>query len=132
MKIQMSKSESEIIFFDSLCNGLSEVCNCYDLSFVYDSEDYSKAKNKLKSEDPENLKTICFEDVIMEILRSGGKLSLVDEDAEESYSITLQDVHTRVKKTPIRYLLDIMKENDDAETADAVLQTVFCGEIIYG
>lgn len=131
MKIQMSKSEAEEIFFNSLCNGLAEVCT-YGLSFIYDEKDYAMAKNKLKSEDPDGEKTICFEDVIMEILRIGGKLSLVDDDSEESYSITLKDVHERVENTPITHLVDIMNENDDAETADAVLQTVFCGEIIYG
>jgi hypothetical protein len=29
-------------------------------------------------------------------------------------------------------LMDAVNENDDADTADAILQTVFYGEVIFG
>ena len=78
--------------------------------------------------------TICVEDVWMEILRNGKELCLVDEgcDGEYTRSITLKDVHDRVQKTPIDHLMDAINEEDDATTADVILQTVFYEDIIFG
>jgi hypothetical protein len=69
----------------------------------------------------------------MEILTLGGKLTLVDEEnGVGDKSITLKDVHRKVTKTPFHHLMDAVNENDDADTADAILQTVFYGEVIFG
>ena len=69
----------------------------------------------------------------MEILRGGGTLTLVDEENGLDPSvISLQDVHERVQNTDVRHLLDAINEEDDADTADVVLQTVFYGEVIFG
>lgn len=129
MKLTMTKKEAEEIFYNSLCNGLGEMSG-YDLDFVYDKDAYKVAKSTLKEKNPND--AICYEDVLMQLLREGGKLTFVDVDAEEAYSITMKEVHSRVKNTPIQHLIDYMQENDDAYTADAVLQTVFFKEIIYG
>jgi hypothetical protein len=69
----------------------------------------------------------------MEILRLGGKLVLVDEEnGMGDKAITLKDVHTKVAKTPLRHLMDAINENDDGDTADCIIQTVFYGEVIFG
>ena len=69
----------------------------------------------------------------MEILRIGGKLTLVDEEnGMGDKSILLKDVHSRVAKTPIRHLMDAVNEQDDADTADCIIQTVFYKEVIFG
>ena len=69
----------------------------------------------------------------MEILRTGGKLVLVDEEnGMGDKTITLKDVHTKVAKTPLRHLMDAIEERDDADTADCIIQTVFYGEVIFG
>jgi hypothetical protein len=47
-------------------------------------------------------------------------------------AITLKDVHTKVAKTPLRHLMDAINENDDGDTADCIIQTVFYGEVIFG
>ena len=130
MEIVMSNEESEQIFFNALCNGLSEVTS-YGLVFSYESAAYNNAKEKLKEEDPSGSRIHCFEDVIIKMLRMGGSISLIEEDGGSDWTITLKEVHERVKNTPIEYLADVINETDDAITADVILQTVFCNEIIY-
>jgi hypothetical protein len=46
-------------------------------------------------------------------------------------SITLNDIHERVKSTPIKHLLDMVNEQDDADTADIILQHTFYQDIIF-
>lgn len=125
MQIQLTNQESEEIFFNALCNGLGYMSG-YGLEFEYSNEQYSAAKKKLESP--------CFEDVLMQILRDGGSLKFVDVECDGEYtrSVSLADVHDRVQRTPLRFLMDMINEEDDAETADVVLQTVFFEEIIFG
>ena len=64
----------------------------------------------------------------------GGSLTFVDIECEGEYTrtISLADVHKRVAKTPIDHLMDMIKETDDAVTADVLIQTVFFEDIIFG
>ena len=131
MKVQLTPQESETHFFDALCNGLQEM-QYYGLELQYSDEHYKAAKDSLKEKSGENY-TICYEDVLMEILRMGNSLSLADlEGGEDSSSITLKEVHERVSNTPIRHLMDAINENGDAITADVIIQTVFLNDVIYG
>ena len=125
MTITFTNEESENYFYNSLCNGLGEMGG-YGLSLDYKKSEYQSAKEKLESP--------CFEDVLMQILRDGGSITLVDEECEGEYtkSITMKDVHERVAKTPIKHLTDAITENDDAITADVIIQTVFFEDIIFG
>lgn len=131
MEIKLTNEESETYFHNALCNGLSYMCSSYDLSLLYSETEYSRARKNLQKSN--QLNATCFEDVLLQLLRDGGKLTLLDEEDEENVnSITLADVHERVSKTPIRHLMNMVNENDDAETADVIIQTVFLGEVIYG
>ena len=125
MKVTLTKKESEDLFHTSLCSGLGYI-DGYGLKLDYSNSDYKNAKSKLDSP--------CYEDILMQILRDGGKLKLVDReyDGEYSKAITLKDVHTMVQETPLEHLMDAINENDDACTADVILQTVFYGEVIFG
>jgi hypothetical protein len=125
MKITLTPKESEEYFYNALCNGLSYVAG-YGISMDYDEIEYGTAKLALKNP--------CYEDVLMQILRDGGKLTMEDVEGEGDMTrtITLADVHERVELTPIKYLTDMITENDDAITADVILQTVFYKEIIFG
>ena len=97
MKVQLTPQESETHFFDALCNGLQEM-QYYGLELQYSDEHYKAAKDSLKEKSGENY-TICYEDVLMQILRMGKSLSLVDlEGGEDSSSITLKDVHEHSNK----------------------------------
>ena len=130
MKILLEKNEAEEIFFNAMCNGLGYVTSGYDLELDFDDKEYQTAAAKLKAEGA----SPCFEDVLMQILRDGNKITLVDIGCEGEYTryIGLSDVHERVALTPASHLLDMINENDDACTADVVIQSVFFEDIIFG
>ena len=134
MEINLTKEESEQYFFNALCNGIGQL-NGYGIRLEYESEDYARAKRILKDNNSKS-KAICYEDILMQILLNGNKLRIEDEeggaDSEQNVSITLADVHARVKETPFSHLTNMIEENDDAETADVILQTVFFQDIIFG
>jgi|LauGreDrversion4_2_1035121.scaffolds.fasta_scaffold410913_2 hypothetical protein len=130
MKIILEKQEAEEIFFNAMCNGLGYVTSGYDLELDFNDKEYQTAAAKLKAEGA----SPCFEDVLMQVLRDGGSITLEDIGCEGEYtkSITLADVHERVALTPTSHLMDMINENDDACTADVVLQTVFFEEVVFG
>ena len=132
MKILLEKSEAEEMFYDALCNGLNELSH-YGLKFSFFDQDYEAACNKLKAETGRT-SMICYEDVLMQILRDGKKLSVIDLEngGDYSVSIDLNDVHERVALTPLRHLMDAINENGDAVTADCILQSVFFKEVVFG
>lgn len=131
MKIILEKQESEEIFFNAMCNGLGYLSG-YGLELEVNPAEYKAAKTRLKEYDPEV--SPCFEDVLMRILKDGGSITLNDIECDGEYtrSITLKDVHEKVANTPADHLMDMINEQDDACTADVVLQTVFFDEIVFG
>jgi hypothetical protein len=129
MKIVLTPQESEQYFYDAVCNGLGEL-SYYDLELDYDDNDYKEAKQKLGVMSPGVM--VCYEDVLMEMLRDGKSLWIVDQNDDERHPITLQLIHERVQETPHRHLMDAVNERGDATTADCILQTVIYGEVIYG
>jgi hypothetical protein len=129
MQIILTPQESEEYFYNALCNGLGYVQN-YGLDLRYNSSEYKMASQDLQREDKDR----CYEDVLMQMLKNGYTLTMVDVEGEGEYTrkITLQDVHSKVANTPLRHLLNMIDETDDAETADVILQTVFFDEIVFG
>jgi hypothetical protein len=127
MKIELTKEESETYFHNSLCNSLGEMSG-YGLQLDWDKSQYRKAKADLKGENP------CFEDILMQVLKNGGSLTMNDIEGEgsETKIITLKDVHEKVKLTDARHLIAMHDGSDDGETGDCILKTVFFGEIIFG
>jgi hypothetical protein len=113
-------------FFNSLCNALDYVESGYGLELKTKKAEYEAAKEKLDA--------VSYEDVLMQILKDGGTLTMVDHECEGEYTrtITLADVHQRVKDTPIKHLMDMINENDDAVTGDVIIQQVFFEEVIFG
>ena len=133
MTISLTPQEAESYFYNALCNGLGYIGD-YGLELTYDDADYKAAKqNILKNRTAEDISVVCYEDVLLQILRDGKTLTLIDnEGGEDPAEITILHVHERVEKTPLRHLMDAINENDDATTADVILQTVFLNEIVYG
>ena len=124
MEIKFTEQEAQGIFLDALSNGLGYIGG-YGLDLDYKKEDYKKAKDKLTSP--------CYEDVLLQILLDGNSLTIVDEEDEDNINtITIQDVYDRISSTPFDHLSDMINGNDDATTADVILQTIFFNEIIYG
>jgi len=127
----LDKIESEKYFHNALCNAVgSGYMNGYGIELVCDDADYKKAKSDIVTSGV----SPCYEDVLMQVLRNGGKLTFEDVEGEGDMtrSITINDVHDKVSKTPINHLTDMMRENDDATTADVILQTVFFDEVVFG
>jgi hypothetical protein len=129
MTINLTQQESENLFFDAMCNGLNEL-RYYDLDLDYDDEEYKASKRKVIIE--KESESICFEEVLMQMLIDGYKLTIIDSNDDESHYITLDMVHERVALTPIRHLMDAINERGDATTADCILQTVIYKDVIYG
>lgn len=128
MEIKLTNKEAEEMFYNALCNGLEYVTSGYGFELKYSNKDYKKAKETIVA----NGDSVCYEDVLMAMLRDGCKLSLYDEEGEEMYYIELEDVHDRMQIVPLRNILNMIEENDDAVDADVILQTVFFTEVIFG
>jgi len=130
MTVKLTPTESEEIFHNALCNGLGYV-EGYGIELDFNKQDYARAATFLKQGATD---TICYEQVLMQILKDGKKLTMIDHECEGEYtrSITIKDVHKRVSQTPIRHLMDMINEDDDAETADVVIQSVFFKDVIFG
>ena len=127
MKIQLEKQEALDIFYTSLCNVYGTgYFNGYGLEFIWDEDDYKKAKAKLQSP--------CFEDVILQIIKDGGTLGVLDHECDEEYNAHINEaiILDRMDQVPPQRLLNIINEEDDAEDADVVLQTLLYGEVIFG
>jgi len=130
MEIKLTPQESEDFFHTALCNGLGYISG-YGLELFVDDDKYRKAKQTLQEQgDSSN----CYEDVLMQVLRQGDALTLVDEEnGDYTADITLDMVHTRVSNiSPVRHLLNMINQNDDAETADVIIQYVAYNDIIFG
>jgi hypothetical protein len=127
MTIKLSNAKAEEIFFNALCNGLGQL-GMYGLLLDVNENQYRDARSQLGPSG------ICFEDVLIKMLKLGYPLSFKDDELDGEYdaNITLQDVHERVPTAP-SYLLDAMLTGeDDACTADGILQWVMYNEIIFG
>lgn len=132
MKILLTPEESETFFHNSLCNGLGYMGG-YGLELTFKDKDYKAARKKLQSARNE-MDSLCFEDVLMQILKDGKSLKMIDHECDGEYTreITLKDVHEKVQTTDAKWLLQMEHGEDDATTADCILQTVFFDEIVFG
>ena len=127
MKITLTPQESEQMFFDSMCNVFGTgYFDGYGLELDCNEKDYKESREKLQNP--------CFEDVLLQMLKDGKTLTLVDIECDGEYtrSITLEDVHNKVCNTPTNHLMDMINEDGDVVTSDVILQTVFFDEIIFG
>jgi len=125
LQITLTPAVAEEFFYNAICNGLGYVCG-YGLQLDYVKGAYSQAREKLTNP--------CLEDVLMQMLRDGESLTFVDVegDGDMTRSITMKEVHKRMSDVPAQHLIDMDSGNDDATTADVILQTVFFEEIVFG
>ena len=130
IEIKISKEKSEEFFYNALCNGLGYFSS-YGMSIDLNTKNYKKAKQTLAAN---GNNAPCYEDVMMQMLRNGDTLDFIDEECEGEYSrnVTLEQVHENVSLTPMRHLINMVNENDDAETADVIIQSVLYKDIIFG
>ena len=134
MQIILTPEESEEYFHNALCNAVGTgYMNSYGIELQWNITKYKEAKRKLEMQNAGEY-IACFEDILMQILKDGNSLTFKDleGDGDNDATITLKDIHERVQLTPHGHLMNMISENDDAETADVILQTVFYKEIIFG
>jgi len=131
MTTQLTPQESEDFFCRALCNAVGTgYMDGYGLRMACDRSQYKDCREHLLRQEKE----ACYEDILMQILRDGGSLTFEDLECDGEYtrSITLKEVHERVQLSPAEHLANMLTEDDDAETADVILQTVFFEDIIFG
>jgi hypothetical protein len=134
MEITLTHSESEGIFYHALCNAVGTgYMNGYGIELTTDEKQYDEARAQLLTSSESTKESVCYEDVLMQILRMGGALTFVDHegDGEMNSTIKLEDVHRFVEDTDPHTLLNFISGNDDANDADAVLQTVFWKQQVF-
>ena len=132
MTILLTPQESEDFFHRALCNAVGTgYMDSYGLEFTCSDEHYKKAKETLRAQ---GISAPAWEDVLMQVLRQGNTLQVIDHECDGEYNrdITLYMVHNRVCNAPMRRLLEMYHEDDDAETADVIIQIVAFNEIIFG
>jgi len=130
MNIQLTNQEKEEIFFNAMCNGLSNV-SYWEFEIDYNSEDYQSAKESLLNN---GKSSVCYEEVFMEMLKTGKSIDFVDLgcDGEYTKSLTMDMINKNIDKTPMNNLFNVAQEQDDSFDADAILQSVLFEEIIFG
>lgn len=139
MKIEFSEEDVKKIIYDSFCNGgLIELANC-SVQIAWDEEpnksNYQEAKNrcKLKMEDG----TICFEDVMLEILDSGEPIVFTDYEGEEQVELHIVTATKHLNDNSNLYkdlLLKLLDDDADYDAYDCwdALQLCLYGEVIFG
>ena len=127
MKIKLESSEVQELIFNALCNGLGYISS-YGLSVQMLKEEYNLAKKSVGF-----LTTICYEDVLMAHLKGGNTLNFFDSEQEEIVGFNLLTANKNLEKPScVSAVLDMVNEDDDAVTADVILQHCLYGEVIFG
>lgn len=127
MQIILTETEKLNYFYDSLCNAVgTNYMNGYGLKLDYNDKEYQASKQKLNNP--------CFEDVLKQMLLDGYSLTMTDVEGDDEYTSTIKigDVYERMDLVLPEHLVAIHTESDDISTADAILQTIFFKEIIFG
>lgn len=127
--ITLNKNQKEDIFHSALCNGLSEIIY-HGIDLDYNKEEYLFAKKQLSNGD----NFICYEDVLLQMLKNGNALLINDFEGDGCYntSLSIESMYDRIDRVPTTVLLQFLEGQDDAWSADAVLQVCFFNEIIFG
>ena len=126
IKIILANKEEEMIpiIHTALCNGLAYIQG-YGLSLVFSDDDAKMVTDKYNCH--------CIEDVLINHLKMGSKLSFWDDEGEEEVGFNLDQAISNLQN-PIasKYIGDMRNEDDDAITADCILQICLFNDIIYG
>jgi hypothetical protein len=129
VQIKLTSAQKNEIILNCLCNSSSFSSN---IELDYSSLEYNESKQCLKNYAKRN-EVICFEDVIMHMLKNGKNFVAKDvEESEEDVPFNLKSMHSNFSLIPFRFLSEMIQEQDDADTSDAILQYLILGDHIYG
>lgn len=77
----------------------------------------------------------CREDIWAYVLEHGGKVVCYDGEEDEEHEITMEDYKKGfdifIQQCPKHYA-DLMCDDGDYYTSDALMQCVMFGEVVYG
>lgn len=75
----------------------------------------------------------CYEDVLIAVIKAGGVIAIYDEEGEEYVGeLSLNKIEQNWDSIRSEDMLEVIKEEDDSDTADNILQCLTFGSIIYG
>lgn len=114
--------------------------NCIE----YAPEAYQKAKDTLVAANSDT--TICYEDILYQMLVDGGTLGFTDSENYDTYTLRLADIADGVVKAIWDYdtrewlewadddskSLTVNAAALDGEWADIILQEALMGDVIFG
>lgn len=95
-----------------------------------DERDYEAARKRLMEREKADMKP-CYEDVLAEILESGGKLTVYDREDDKDHELTLEKLLNGWKKYAEDHNADDFDEYDGI-SADCIMQYAIFGDVIYG
>lgn len=119
-------------FFNALCNGVSNSYSSFTIDYDREKQDQYRAAAALAKGDANK---VCREDIWMAVLDAGDELIFIDCYDDEEYKLSLAQIETNIQKIPDAApwaLKNILKQNDDVIDADAVMQVIVLGEVVYG
>ena len=117
------------MIFNSACNFWGCLGDC-GIEVKISKSDYAKAKQSCLELNP----SPCYEEVYMQCLLDGGKWKIWDNENEELLcEMTLQEMRDNLQQKLDRQVyFAFLEGDDDALTANSVLQIAFFGEEVYG
>ena len=92
--------------------------------------DYEAARQRLAEREKADMKP-CYEDVLAEIMESGGKLTVYDREDDKDHELTLEKLLNGWKKYVEDHNADDFDEYDGI-SADCIMQYAIFGDVIYG
>lgn len=109
----------------ALCNW-DYIASGFGLFLDYSDKDYNKAKKAFKSD--------CLERTWINILKSGGTLSILDVDGSGDYSVdlTLELLKDNFKSAPLDLVALTLNGEGDADTDSQLIQYVLYKEVMFG
>ncbi len=119
--MQLSNEEKREILLSALCNSGHFAYG--DMYVESDQDEFGR----------EHCKTNIIEEIWMAVLENGRQLTIVDNiEAGEEHSFDLVKAYSQMDKLPKGIVADYLAGNDDADSADYVIETILFGEKIYG
>ena len=126
------------LFLDALCGGS---IGFGSVSLDCDKKTYDDARERtaiLKAASPSEYITgssVCYEDVMTEVLRAGGELYYMEygyDDENSRVSFDLDHLMDNFENVESRILEKFLSGDYDSITTDLLLQCLLLGEIVYG
>ncbi len=138
MKIEFSKEDVKQIIYESFCNGgLIELAHC-SVQADWDSEpnhsNYQEAKKRCQETMEDG--SICFEDIMIEILASGKSIVFTDYESDEQVELNLSKSIVNLNDNANNYfelLGNFLDEDGDCDSFDCsdALQLCLYGDVIF-